>query len=149
MKFLTRPLIAVVAITAGAIFLSAAIVAASVLVAPPVGVSVHIKQEGIKFWVPVPSLWLETGAALVPFDDLGLDDMPEEARQAIRAASGMMDELGRIDDAQLVEVETGEETVKISKRGKLLHVEVRSADADVDIDVPISTLEALLQRVAT
>jgi len=147
MKLLTRPIIAVIAVTAGAILLSAAIVAATALAAPPVGISVHVKEEGIKFWIPVPSLWLESGVAMIPLEGLPLDDIPEEGRQALKAAAGIVHELGKIDDATLVEVETDEETVLITKRGKRFRVEVRSPEADVDIEMPISTLESLVRSM--
>lgn len=89
------------------------------------------------------------GAALAVAPHL----MPADARREMEAGLGdyaewaplareLADELERMPDATLVEVEGGPETVRISKRGDDLVVEIRSAEADVDVAVPVALVHA-------
>jgi len=92
--------------------------------------------------VSIPMAVAGTAVAVAPYL------MPEDARRDVEdglaeyeewapVARELADQLERMPDATLVEVEGGPETVRVSKRGGDLLVEVRAADADVDVTVPV------------
>jgi hypothetical protein len=51
-------------------------------------------------------------------------------------------------DAVLVQVEENGETVEVAKRGARLVVKVRSADADVDVAMPVALVGGTLRAFA-
>ena len=148
MPMLTRPLIFVTAVTVGALGLSGLLVAGSMLAAPPVTVSVHAHEEGVRMWIPVPSLWLTMGARALPMEEF-LQDLDEEERAWLVDSRQLFDALDQAGDADLVRVETENESVVIRKQGRRLLITVRSAEADVDVRVPTSTLQSLANRLTT
>lgn len=148
MKIFTRPLAFLALVTASAVLLSGVVVVGSALAAPPVTVSVDVKEDGLRIWIPVPSLWLTTAARLAPIErHLGHLDghLDAEHRGLLVGMLGVVDALDG-GDAVLVHVETPEELVEISTLRRRLTVRVRSADADVDVAVPISTLRSVVGR---
>ncbi len=145
MKFITRPFAFIAAITVGAMLLAAAVVSASMLVAPPIGVSVNIKSEGIKFWVPVPSAWVSAGMNSIPLESWV--DLGDEERRALAAAAEILERIEDADDATLVAVDTDAETVRVIKQGRRMIVRVRSEEADVDVQMPTSLLTRVARRL--
>lgn len=149
MKIFTRPLAFLALVTASAVLLSGVVVVGSALAAPPVTVSVDVKEDGLRIWIPVPSLWLTTAARLAPIErHLGHLDGHFDAdhRGLLVGMLGVVDALDGGGDAVLVHVETPEELVEIATLRGRLTVRVRSADADVDVAVPISTLRSVVGR---
>ncbi len=148
MAMLTRPLVFVAVITVGAMGLSGLLVAGSMLAAPPVTVSVHAHEEGVQMWIPVPSLWLTTAVRALPMDEF-LEDLDDDQREMLAGSTRLFTALDRAGDAELVRVETGTETVVIRKQGRQFLITVRSAEADVDLRVPASTLKSLTRHLTT
>jgi hypothetical protein len=82
--------------------------------------------------------------------------MPAEARREVTDQIGewgpmlreLAAELERMPDAVLVQVEEDGETVEVAKRGARLVVKVRSADADVDVAMPVALVGGTLRAFA-
>lgn len=146
MYILIRPLAFIALVTAAAVLLSALVVVGSALVAPPVTVAVHAKEDGIRLWIPVPSLWLTTAARLASVDD-HLGNLEERHRGLLVDVRQLVEVVAAAEDAVLARVESENELVEVDKRRRRLTVRVRSADADVDVAVPISTLRSLVGLV--
>ena len=76
--------------------------------------------------------------------------LPEEARNALPAVQAAADELERIPDTVLVEVEGKREHVKVAKSGGYLTVDVTSDREEVHVSVPLRaarhTIEELIER---
>ena len=97
-------------------------------------------RDPVSFDVSVPGALLHAGLAVAPAV------MPEDARSEVRAqlgewgplAAALADDLAGRPDFTLVEVDDRGEHVEVVKRGRHLVVRVRSADADVDVQVPLS-----------
>ena len=93
-------------------------------------------------------------AALVP---LGLKFVPDEklreavaqARPWLPAVRAASQELGRLPDADLLEVQDTRDHVRLSKRGRLLVLDVESTCETVHISFPVKTLEQVAQRLAS
>lgn len=83
--------------------------------------------------------------------------MPAEARAEMRRELGpyqpllreLAAELERCPDATLVEVEEGGDHVEVIKEGANLIVRVRSADADVDVQLPVALAGHALRAFAS
>lgn len=77
--------------------------------------------------------------------------LPEEAMEALPALQAAADELERIPDAVLVEVQSPREHVKIAKNGGNFTVDVVSDREEVHISVPVRaarhTIENLIERM--
>lgn len=106
-------------------------------------------QDGVNFDIALPAGILGAGLAVLP------QVMPEEARAEAQLqigewgpmATALADDLAAAGDFTLVEVDDDGEHVEVLKEGRHLIVHVRSADADVDVQVPLAlvgrTLAAL------
>lgn len=105
-----------------------------------VAVTEHGGPDAVSFDVAVPGVLAAAGLALAP------RVMPADARAEVRAqlgewgplAAALAEDLARQPDFTLVEVDDRGEHVEVLKRGRHLVVRVRSADADVDVQVPLS-----------
>lgn len=146
MKVLTRPLAFIAVVTAAAIVVSGLVVLGSALAAPPVTVALHAKEDGVRLWIPVPSLWLTTAAHIASIER-PLDRLDDRHRIPLADVERLLDVLAGVEDATLVRVENEGELVEIGKSRKRLTVRVRSAEADVDVAVPIATLRSLVRFV--
>lgn len=146
MKILTRPLAFIAVVTAAAILVSGLVVVGSALAAPPVTVALHAKEDGVRLWVPVPSLWLTTAARIASIES-HLDRLDDRHRIPLADVERLLDVLAGAEDATLVRVESEGELVEIGKSRKRLTVHVRSSEADVDVAVPIATLRSLVGLV--
>lgn len=97
-------------------------------------------RGGADFDIVLPAGLLGAGLAVLP------QVMPAEAREEIRlelgdwgpAIGALADDLAAADDFTLVEVDDHGEHVQVVKQGRHLIVQVRSADADVDVQVPLA-----------
>jgi hypothetical protein len=124
-----------------AILCAAAVIAA--LSMTWVIVSVVILADGLRLWIPAPVV-LAHGAAVL-FDHPKLhQEIPLEPEH-IRVAAAMLRELEAADDAELLRVESGEETVVVRKRGDRLDIEVDGADERVRVHAPIQQVREFLE----
>jgi len=108
------------------------------------------REETVR--VSIPMAVAGTAVAVAPYL------MPADARRDMEEglaeyeewaplARELAVELERMPDAILVEVEGGPETVRVSKVGDDLVVEVRSADADVDVTVPVALVRDVVHAI--
>lgn len=109
-------------------------------------VRVAVTEHGgdrVSFDVVLPGALLEAGIVVAP------RVMPADARDEVRGHLGewgpvavaLLDDIARQPDFTLVEVDDRGDHVEVLKRGRHLLVQVRSADADVDVQVPLSLVE--------
>lgn len=73
-----------------------------------------------------------------------LSQLPPETRAA---AGELIRQFRDMPDAVIVEVEDGGDQVTVAKRGGDLVVSVRSAEADVDVSVPVALFEQVAEFV--
>jgi hypothetical protein len=81
--------------------------------------------------------------------------MPDQTRAEMRRELGevgpllraLAAELERCPDATLVEVDDGDDHVRIAKDGARLIVRVRSPEADVDVEVPMALVSHALRAL--
>ena len=93
-------------------------------------------------------------AALVP---VGLKFVPDEklrqaaapARPWLPAVRAASQELGRLPDADLLEVRDTRDHVRLSKRGRLIMLDGESTRKTVRISFPVKTLEQVAQQLAS
>ncbi len=106
-------------------------------------VRVAVTEHGhdpVSFDIVLPGALFEAGLAVAP------RVMPADARLEVRDQLGewgplavaLLDEIARQPDFTLVEVDDRGEHVEVHKRGRHLVIQVRSDDADVDVQVPLS-----------
>lgn len=96
--------------------------------------------EGVDLDVAVPAGFFGAGLAVLPAV------MPEDARREVQlqldgwgpAVTALAGDLAAADDFTLVEADDRGEHVRVVKEGRHLVVRVRSGDADVDVQVPLS-----------
>jgi hypothetical protein len=114
-------------------------------------ITVNVKEkrpEGDRVYVIAPATLATWGVKLIP--DKHFPRLPEEARHALPAATAALQELDRLPDFVLVEVENAREYVRVEKVGDKLVFDVDSDREEVHISVPIraarATVEELLVR---
>lgn len=144
-------LLALVLVTAGGV--TFALAAPAIGLAPGLDlatVRVHEKQEGFTLFLPVPAGLVDLGVRTAASScDLGAE--LGEARVELERWGPLVEaSLAALDDAPdttLVAVDTPRESVRIEKRGRKLHVSVRSPEADVDVAVPLTLVASVLDSV--
>jgi hypothetical protein len=102
--------------------------------------------DNISFDVTLPGALFEAGIVIAP------QVMPDDARLEVREHLGewgplavaLLDDIARQPDFTLVEVDDRGDHVEVLKRGRHLVVKVRSDDADVDVQVPLSLVETAI-----
>lgn len=108
-------------------------------------VDVNDKVAGHHVYLPVPMLLADVGLTLMPsssYQDLQRELGPH--REVLKALSR---ELANCPDSTFVEVQTRQENVKIAKEGDDLIVNVVSPDANVHIEVPLSSTERIFSKL--
>lgn len=115
---------------------------------PMIEVSVHEKGgDEIDLHFTIPAAVVGAGLTVAPhvvpdeaWEEMRMElaaelsALPAEWRAALDAT---LDELERAPDFRLVEVDDGDEHVRVDKVDGHLRVTVRSPDADVDVRVPL------------
>jgi hypothetical protein len=99
--------------------------------------------QHIHLWVP---------AAVIP---LGIKFVPEEklrevsaqARPWLPAIQAASEELDRLPDSDLVEVRDAREHVRITKRGRVLVIDVESPGETVHVSLPLKTVNRLARQL--
>ncbi len=93
----------------------------------------------------VPAALVPVGLKLVPDEKLRQAAAPARPwLPAVRAAS---QELARMPNADLLEVRDTRDHVRLSKRGRLLVLDVKSTRETVHISFPVKTLDQVAQRL--
>jgi hypothetical protein len=121
--------------------------ATAVAVTGTVTVSVHEKgPDGTRIYVPVPALLLDAAVALAPM--VIPDEDLAEARREIApyrdSLAALAAELEDMPAGVLVEVESRDEHVLITKTWRSFEISVESADTDVQVSVPARLLSRVL-----
>jgi hypothetical protein len=104
-------------------------------------VEVRDAREGVSLSFPVPLLAAEAALAAAPRPPVA---DPELVRLAT-AVLGILRELRRAPDGELVRVRERDESVTIRKDGDLIRVHVREPDEEVRVAVPFEAAERLLE----
>jgi len=111
----------------------------------------HAGKEPQHVFVIAPAAVVPWAIKMIP--ERHMPRLPEEALQALPAIQAAADELERMPDTVLVEVESKREHVKVSKEGGYLVVDVTGDREEVHVSVPVRaarhTIEELLERAAT
>jgi hypothetical protein len=100
-------------------------------------------SEGPRIVIPVPLFLARAAMGFAPREAIELD-VPELAEYA-RVASRLLAELEKCDDAVLVEVEDGKDSVRIEKLGDEIAVEVQSGEEEVSLHLPLAAASAVLE----
>lgn len=98
-----------------------------------------------RIWLPVPALAVSEGLRFVPDRDLA--DAMRQARPWLPAIRVAASELGKTPDGILVEVRDHHDHVVIRKEGGYVLVDVDSDDATVHVAVPLTTVQAVAERL--
>lgn len=116
-------------------------------------ITVNVKEhkasgDGHRVFVVVPAAIVPWALKVIP--QRHMPRLPHEALDALPAVQAAADELERMPDTVLVEVQSKREHVKVSKEGGYLVVNVTSDREEVHVSVPIRaarhTIEELLSR---
>jgi hypothetical protein len=105
--------------------------------------------DGTDVYIPVPAGLLYAGLALVPmFAGDELDEMRQEIGEWGPFLTAAAEAFEDCPDAVLVDVQDGDETVRIVKRGRALDVFVDGHDGKVHITVPAALFRHVVKAVA-
>ena len=109
---------------------------------------VDVKEaDGTRIVVPVPLLVAETAARLAPTQ--AADAVNRElsrARQYLPVAEEVLAAVAESPDFDLVQVDDGEEHVRIRKAGDVLQVHVEGPGENVDVNVPFDLARQVLRE---
>jgi hypothetical protein len=103
------------------------------------------QKDGERVHVIVPAAMIPFALNFVP--DAALERLPREARRHLPAIQAAAEELRRLPDTVLVEVEDGREHVCVQTRGGRLVIDVDSDRETVHVSVPLRTVESSLRRL--
>ncbi len=118
-------------------------------------ITVNVKEmregrEPQRVFVVAPAAVVPWAIKLIP--ERHVPRLPEEALQALPAVQAAADELERMPDTVLVEVQSKREHVKVSKENGYLVVDVTGDREEVHVSVPIRAarhaIEELMDRAA-
>ena len=122
-----------------------------------IAVDVRVNHGSSKIAVEVPAGLANLAIALVPSDVIPVEEVApiaDELRPYLPAAQAALDELARLPDFVLVEVEGPDEHVVVKKVGKEILVLVEADGATVKVSIPLTTvrqfwnkLEQVLDRI--
>jgi hypothetical protein len=98
--------------------------------------------ERVRLWVP--GVLAPVALKLIPDEELRL---PPEARRWMPALRAAGEELQRVEDFTLVEVEDGGERVRIEKRNGALLIDVVSEDETVHVSIPLRVVLSVARQL--
>lgn len=107
--------------------------------------TVRVKTPDVSLFIPVPMGLIRVGLALTPAQHL--DKIRRELRPHREILTVAIGELVRAPDAVFVEVVDGSEHVLVEKRGGHLHVTVHSDDEDVELKIPLHSVEEAVRAL--
>jgi len=99
--------------------------------------------DRVRLWVP--GVLAPVAMQLIP--DAELRRLPPEARRFLPAVRAAAEELRRVPDFVLVEVEDGNERVRIEKRHGALVIDVVSDEETVHVSVPLRVVTSVARRL--
>lgn len=119
---------------------------AAVAVTGFVTVEVHDKNEGINLYIPFPALLLDVAIMVAPMviPDEALDEARREFAPYQEAVDSFASELEDIPSGVLVEFESDNEHVMVTKSWRSFSVDVQSEDADVKVKLPARLMSRAL-----
>lgn len=107
-------------------------------------VDVHEKgPDGVRLKIPVPIALAQFALFFVP-DEYTRIQVPE-LEEYLDSAQTIVDEVAKIEDAELVRITEGDEQVIVVKRGRNIEVDAFGGRETVKVRAPVATLQALLQ----
>jgi hypothetical protein len=106
-------------------------------------VSVFIPADGLRLWIPAPVVLAQGAVSIVDPPELH-KAIPVEGEHA-RLAAAALRELETVDDAELVRIESAEETVVIRLQEGRIHVEVDNATDHVRVHAPVREVREFLE----
>jgi hypothetical protein len=110
-----------------------------------------VERNGSSVGIHVPATLVTTALHFIPectVDGVRVE-MDPEARQALRIAAAVAEELEDCPDGILVDVQDAQEVVTIEKKDGKIHVFVDSPDETVRCSVPIRTVRRAVERIAS
>jgi hypothetical protein len=110
-------------------------------------VDVDEYREGgshVHLWAPAAVI--PTALHFVPQREV--DRAMREAREWMPTARLVARELGKLPDSTLVEVQDADEHVRVSTQDGALRIDVKDADEDVHVMVPLATIEDVTDQIA-
>ena len=112
-------------------------------------VTVKVREntpDGVDLFIPVPALLFDVVVFLAPLmmPDEALAEIREEIEPWQPALEAVAEELENCPSGVLVEVETGDEHVRVYKEWRSFHVDVESPEADVQVAVPARLMSRAL-----
>ncbi len=110
-------------------------------------VDVDEYREGgshVHLWAPAAVV--PTALHFVP--QRQVDRAMREAREWMPTARLVARELGKLPDSTLVEVQDADEHVRVSTQDGALRIDVKDADEDVHVMVPLATIEDVTDQIA-
>jgi hypothetical protein len=105
---------------------------------------VQVRTPDVRIWIPVPVALGHLAGHLLDMP-LRMEKDFQEVWQHREAAAEILRQLPGLPDADLVQVDSGKEHVRILKRGDVLLVQVDSPTEKVNIRLPIQTAERLAE----
>ncbi|MEZ4648864.1 MAG: hypothetical protein R3E97_08770 [Candidatus Eisenbacteria bacterium] len=108
--------------------------------------SVHVEDEDVNLHLHVPSALARVAIAFIP--DRVWDDARDELGPWRSAMDSAFEQLDHCEDATFVLVESGDETVRVGKRGARFIVAVETPSEQVDVRVPAGLVRAVWGRIA-
>ena len=132
----------------GAVLASIPVALGTVVAATGVMV-VDVKDaDGTHIVVPVPLLAAEAAAHFAPTQGaaVAVNRQLDRARKYLPAAEEVLAAIAESPDFELVNVEEGEEHVRVSKVGDALHVHVEGPRENVDVNVPFALARQALSQ---
>ena len=122
------------------------VVAGAVVDAGLIGVRVHEKKpDGTNLRLYVPAILVPAAVKLAPAQEL--DRAMHHAKEFLPALGIAADELQRIPDGPLVEVDSSREHVRIVKSGGSLVIDVDSNRETVHLSVPLKTVSKVAREL--
>lgn len=144
----THPILRVFAGLAVCGLLLFTLAGAAFISAGTVYVSVHQKNaDGINLSLPVPVNLAHIALSLIPDEELA--DVRAELDPWMPVINIVMSELADCPDGVLVQVEDGDETVSIVKRGRKLVIDIDTRDESVHVSIPIRGVARLIDRLGS
>jgi hypothetical protein len=105
---------------------------------------VQVKTPDTRVWVPIPVALAHLAGAVMD-TPLRMEPDFQEVWQHREAAAEILRQLPGLPDADLVQVDSGKDHVRIFKRADALFVQVDTPQEKVNVRLPIQTIERLAE----
>lgn len=102
--------------------------------------------HGPNFAIPIPMAVVEAAAAT---GDVALDELEAELGAWGPALVELLGVLSDCPDATFVEVEDGDDYVRVAKEGRYLRIEVSDPGVDVEVSIPMRAASRTIARIVS